>query len=144
MAWHDEVSVDARTTPDFDSGDALGLIEARAREVDQRSPETAPTAVRVVHDWPPYVLAETSDLRGALLRAAEGLGMRLTPKVSGPSNIGNYLATLGVPATAGFGVRYQGVHAIDERIEVATIPAVQATYHAAILDLLGPARTGHS
>jgi hypothetical protein len=59
-----------------------------------------------------------------------------SPKVAGPSNIGNYLAGLGIPATAGFGVAYEGVHAADERIRLDTIPVVQAVYHAAVLDLL--------
>jgi succinyl-diaminopimelate desuccinylase len=58
-------------------------------------------------------------------------------KVAGPSNIGNYLATLGIEATAGFGVGYRNLHGTDECIELATIPQVQATYHKAILELLG-------
>jgi succinyl-diaminopimelate desuccinylase len=53
-----------------------------------------------------------------------------------PSNIGNYLAGLGIPATAGFGVDHVGLHATDERIRLDTIPAVQAVYHAAMLALL--------
>jgi succinyl-diaminopimelate desuccinylase len=134
------VSVDARTTPAFDSEAALQLISGGAAEVDRRWPGTSSTAVRLVHDWPPYALIEASDLRAALLRSAEALGMQVTPKISGPSNIGNYLATLGVPATAGFGVRYRGLHAVDERIEVASIPTVHATYHSAVLDLLAPDR----
>lgn len=52
------------------------------------------------------------------------------------SNIGNYLAGLNIPATAGFGVAYEGLHATNERIRLDTIPIVQATYHAAILNLL--------
>ncbi|WP_322755695.1 hypothetical protein [Frankia sp. Cas3] len=55
---------------------------------------------------------------------------------AGPSNIGNYLAGLGIPATAGFGVAYEGMHAADERIRRDSIPAVQAAYHAAVLTLL--------
>ena len=57
-------------------------------------------------------------------------------KVAGPSNIGNYLAGLGIPATAGFGVDYQGLHGTDERVRLASIPAVQAAYHQALLILL--------
>ena len=63
-------------------------------------------------------------------------------KVAGPSNIGNYLATLGIEATAGFGVNYRNLHGTDECIELATIPLVQATYHKAVSELLAaPAAT---
>jgi succinyl-diaminopimelate desuccinylase len=57
-------------------------------------------------------------------------------KVAGPSNIGNYLAGLGIPATAGFGVDCQGLHGTDERIRLGSIPVVQAAYHQALLTLL--------
>jgi succinyl-diaminopimelate desuccinylase len=56
--------------------------------------------------------------------------------VAGPSNIGNYLSSRGIPATAGFGVAYQGLHGTDERIDIATIPPVQAIYQEAVLALL--------
>ncbi len=62
----------------------------------------------------------------------------MTVKVAGPSNIGNYLAKFGIGTTAGFGVRYRNLHGTDERIELATIPQVQAVYHEAILTLLRP------
>lgn len=45
----------------------------------------------------------------------------------------SYLAGLGIPATAGFGARYVGLHAADERIQLDSLPAVQAVYHAATL-----------
>jgi succinyl-diaminopimelate desuccinylase len=41
-------------------------------------------------------------LRGALLGAVGAAGLSTTAKVAGPFNIGNYLAGLGIPATAGF------------------------------------------
>ena len=59
-------------------------------------------------------------------------------KVAGPSNIGNYLAKLGIDATAGFGVRYKNLHGANEKIELATISAVQTIYHEAALRLLSP------
>jgi succinyl-diaminopimelate desuccinylase len=37
-------------------------------------------------------------------------------------NIGNYLAGLGIEATARFGVEYQGLHGTDERIRIDSIP----------------------
>ena len=78
-----------------------------------------------------------SPLRDALLAAARTVGAEVTAKIAGPANIGNYLAGLGIPATAGFGVAYKGLHATDERIRLDSIPTVHATYHTAILTLLG-------
>ena len=43
----------------------------------------------------------------------------------------------GIPATAGFGVPYEGLHGIDERAHHAKLPQVYAVYHQAVLDLLG-------
>jgi succinyl-diaminopimelate desuccinylase len=47
-----------------------------------------------------------------------------------------YPERLNLPATAGFGVMYTGLHATDERFRTDTIPPVQATYHATLLRLL--------
>ena len=89
-----------------------------------------PTDVEVTTRWPPYALPNGSPLRDALLKGA----IRAEPrpaKIAGPSNIGNYLAGLGIPATAGFGVDYKGLHGTDERIRLDSIPAIQAAYHHA-------------
>jgi hypothetical protein len=80
--------------------------------------------------------AGDSALRGALLGAAGAAGLKTTAKVAGPSSIGNYLAGLGIPATAGFGVDYRGLHGTDERIRLESVPQVQAVYHRALLTLL--------
>jgi succinyl-diaminopimelate desuccinylase len=58
--------------------------------------------------------------------------------VVGPSNIGNYLAGLGVPALCGFGVRGEGVHASDERVDLASIAPVWRIYRGALQRLLFP------
>ena len=63
-------------------------------------------------------------------------GIAIEAKIAGPSNIGNYLAGLDIPATAGFGAVYVGLHGTDERIRLDSLPAVQAIYHAAALTLL--------
>jgi succinyl-diaminopimelate desuccinylase len=67
--------------------------------------------------------------------AREGLTVRA--KTAGPSNIGNLLAAEGIPATAGFGVRYEGLHGTDERACLADLPVVHAVYRRAVLGLLG-------
>ena len=81
---------------------------AAAAATDDCWPGTQPTYVEVTTSWPPYALPEDSPLRAALLSAARGAGITARAKVAGPSNIGNYLAGLGIPATAGFGVVYAG------------------------------------
>lgn len=131
------LNVDIRTTPTFDSEIATRLLEDLTSRVDGAWPGTRPTLVQVDTRWPAYALPESSSLRAAVLDAATATGLDLEPKIAGPANIGNYLAGLGIPATAGFGVAYTGLHGTDERIRIDTIPTVQATYHHAALTLLG-------
>lgn len=57
-------------------------------------------------------------------------------KTAGPSNIGNLLAAEGIPATAGFGLPYEGLHGIDERAHLAELPQVYSVYQRAVLRLL--------
>lgn len=104
--------------------------------MDDAWPGTRPTLVQLDTRWPAYALPPQSPLRSALVTAARTTGIDIDAKIAGPSNIGNYLAGLGIPATAGFGVTYVGLHGTDERIRVDSIPAVHATYHAATLALL--------
>lgn len=132
-------NVDVRLTPAFGDDAALTLLEEAAAETDAAWPGTRPTHVEVTTYWPAFALGEREPLRAALLTAANAVGVPATAKVAGPSNIGNYLAGRGIPATAGFGVGYRGLHGTDERIEIDSIPAVQAAYHQALLTLLNPA-----
>ena len=107
--------------------------------VDQEQPTAGQTLLEVVGTWPAYRLDSGSPLSTALLRAAErATGRAPRPKVAGPSNIGNYLAGLGIEATAGFGVAYRNAHGTDECIDLSTIPSVQAAYHEAVVTLLSP------
>ncbi|MFJ1885882.1 hypothetical protein [Streptomyces sp. NPDC088137] len=64
------------------------------------------------------------------------MGLAAKAKTAGPSNIGNLLAGEGIPATAGFGVPYEGLHGIDERARLAEFPQVYAVYQRALLGLL--------
>ena len=57
-------------------------------------------------------------------------------EVAGPSNIGNYLASLSIPALCGFGPRGEQLHASDERVELASIAPVYRIYEDALLELL--------
>jgi succinyl-diaminopimelate desuccinylase len=132
-----EVSVDARLTPTFDRAAAEELVQHLADVVDRQIPGDRPSEIRARESWPAYRLPDDAPISQALLTAAAAyLDRAPTPKVAGPSNIGNYLSSCGIPATAGFGVAYQGLHSTDERIEIATIPPVQAIYQEAVLTLL--------
>jgi succinyl-diaminopimelate desuccinylase len=130
------LNVDIRTTPTFDSAAAAHLLHDVVARIDDLWPGTRPTHVQVDTRWPAYTLTQDSRLRAAIHNAATTIGVYLEAKVAGPANIGNYLAGLGIPATAGFGVTYTGLHGTDERIQLDTIPSVQATYHIAVLDLM--------
>ncbi|MGI5292695.1 M20 family metallopeptidase [Nonomuraea polychroma] len=132
------LNVDVRLTPAFDAEEALALLRSAAADLDAGWPGTQPTEVEITMRWPAFALPEQAPLRSALLAAAQATGLRPIAKVAGPSNIGNYLAGLGIPAIAGFGVDYQGLHGIDERIRLDSIPSIQATYHRALLSLLSP------
>lgn len=133
------VGVDARLTTIFDEAVGKNIIEAAVARVDELLSSTMPTTAAFHESWPAYRLDENANVRVALTCAAERhLKKRVPAKVAGPSNIGNYLAKLGIDATAGLGVRYQNLHGTNERIELATIPIVQAIYHEAVLRLLSP------
>jgi len=123
------VDVDIRLTPSFDEARARALIESAANQVDGE--------IVFQESWPAFCLAEDAPIRVALASAARRhLPTSPPAKVAGPSNIGNYLAKLGIDATAGLGVAYHGLHGTDERIDLSTIPMVQAVYHEAVRTLL--------
>ncbi|MGH3829564.1 MAG: M20 family metallopeptidase [Pseudonocardiaceae bacterium] len=130
------LNIDIRTTPTFDDTTAATLLDQFTARVDQHWPDTRPTLIQLTTRWPAYALPTNSPLRTTLLRVARTYGVDVEAKIAGPSNIGNYLAGLGIPATAGFGVTYTGLHATDERIQLDTIPTTQAVYHATLLSLL--------
>jgi succinyl-diaminopimelate desuccinylase len=131
------VNVDMRLTPTFDQPAATVLLERVVSEVDRRRPTAAATTITYTESWPAFRLRDDSPIAAALgLAARRHTEQPPEWKVAGPSNIGNFLASLGIDATAGFGVAYRNLHGTDECIEVATIAMVQAVYHEAMLTLL--------
>ena len=93
---------------------------------------------RLAETWPAYQLDAGTPLVAALTTAAATMGGHgpVRTRVVGPSNIGNYLAALGIDATAGFGVRYRNLHAANECIDLSTVPMVFAAYREAVTALL--------
>jgi len=135
-----DVHVDVRLTSGFDATAAEALLRQVVARTNSRRDAVRPTDVQFEESWPAYRLDPSSPVCVALLEAAaHHLRPPPKPKVAGPSNIGCYLAGLGIDTTAGFGVAYRGLHGTDECIELATVPAVQSTYHQAALRLLGRA-----
>lgn len=130
------LNVDIRLTPALGDCAAIDLLQSAANTVDSAWPDTRPTSIEITGHWPAFALPGDCALRSALLDAAGAQGLKVAAKIAGPSSIGNYLAGLGIPATAGFGVDYSGLHAADERIRIDSIAQVQAVYHRALLTLL--------
>jgi succinyl-diaminopimelate desuccinylase len=131
------LNVDVRLTPAFDIAAAENILHVLTDQVDAAWPGTRRTLTEVTR-WPAYQLPDDSSLKTALLAAARQVGLSPAAKIAGPSNIGNYLAGLGIQATAGFSVDHQGLHGTGERIRISSIPPVQAAYHQACLTLLTP------
>ncbi|MFE0640134.1 M20 family metallopeptidase [Streptomyces sp. NPDC058877] len=132
-----DINVDVRTTPAFDAHDAETLVRKAVAELDAELPAPVPTEVAEVASWPAFRLEEDEQPAAALLSAARSAGLDVRAKTAGPSNIGNLLAGHGIPATAGFGIPYEGLHGIDERASLAELPQVYAVHQRAVVDLLG-------
>jgi len=131
------VSVDIRVTPTHDGTWAADLVREVCGSVDEEIPSRQPTVVEPEGTWPAYQLPSTSRLAAALRAGArQALGRDVPLAVAGPSNIGNFLATLGTEATCGFGVAYRNLHGPDEAIDLSSIPAVYEAYFAAVRELL--------
>jgi succinyl-diaminopimelate desuccinylase len=133
-----EVDVDIRLTPAFDAGDAEDLLRAAAAEIEAVAPAPPEPEIVVHGTYPAYLLPDGSPLRRAVGAAAlKVLGRELPTGPCGPSNVGNLLATLGIEALCGFGVRAGGVHGFDEWIDISTIRPVFEVYCEAVARLLG-------
>jgi succinyl-diaminopimelate desuccinylase len=76
-------------------------------------------------------------MMSALCTAAQHrFGAAPSCEVAGPSNIGNYLASLSIPALCGFGPCGEQLHANDERVELSNIATVYQIYEDALVGLL--------
>lgn len=132
-----ELEVDVRLTTTFTAAEAQAVLTDLCLFLDEDDAEVPATTVTPVGDsWSAYQLPDDHPLPAALLAGARSVGLDPRPGPAGPSNIGCYLASLGIPATAGFGVAYRGLHAADEAIDLSTLPQVYAAYRAAVLRLL--------
>jgi len=129
------VRVDVRLTPTFDEQRAHLLVEDAVAQFESRGSFQIET--EWLEGWPSYRLPDDQEIVAALRSEAELLFAKPIPiAISGPSNIGNYLATLNIPAISGFGVTYRNLHAADECIEINSIEPVYQVYIRTLKRLL--------
>jgi succinyl-diaminopimelate desuccinylase len=127
------VRIDTRLTEDWPAEAARALVTETVELLDRELPGSQLSRLHEWEGWPAYRLREGEAVLAALRGGVhEALGRDVPTKPSGPSNIGNYLSTLSVPATCGFGVRYRGVHGVDECFEVASVASVARAYDLAV------------
>lgn len=130
------VRVDIRLTPDFQKIHARAFLDRAIKSVTSSFSGQKPK-VAVEQSWPAYQIPEGSKLISSLANAAEKqFGYRPLARVCGPSNVGNYLASVGVDAVCGFGVECEGIHGLDERINTASFLPVYKSYKDALLSFL--------
>lgn len=133
------VDVDLRLTPGFGVELARELLVDAVARLDEQRATDEPSRIDFFGGWPAFRLEEGSRLMSAMREATRKvLGEALPTRVVGPSNAGNYVATLGIEATAGFGVRYRNLHAADEAFEVSSLAPAYAVYEHAVRAILAP------
>ena len=132
------INVDVRTTPTFETSDAQAGI-ASAMEGGRRASPSWTVAIEDKESWPAFVLSPTDPLRVAMedaVSSGSSGGKSIPSKISGPSNVGNLLASHGIPATTGYGVTFSGMHATNESIQLDSIPEVLAAHRRALGELM--------
>jgi len=128
-----ELKVDVRLTPAFADASARAALSGAVAELDAQCPQAQRTGIAWVDGWPAYRVPESHALVSAMREACRAeFGAEVPVTIVGASNIGNYLSSLGVPALCGFGVRDVGIHAANERIELASIEPVYRVYRDAL------------
>ena len=131
------INVDMRLTPSFPQARAERALRAIVAKFDRLHGDAPSTRIHARPGWPAYNLRDDSPMVAALRSSGQrAFGRDLPAAVAGPSSIGNYLATLGIPATSGFGVTYRNLHAADECIQLASIAPTYAAYLGALRELL--------
>lgn len=130
------LELDIRLTPDFDEDTARQFVHAAVSRLDGHA-DVPSTTIEWIPGWPAYQLDPSHPMVEALAATArDAFGHEVPPTVAGPSNIGNYLATLGIPATAGLGATFRNLHAPDECVLLDTLEPTFVTYREALMRLL--------
>lgn len=142
---HCDVGLDLRLTPSFGASDAERVVVQAMSGLDASDRTLRPSRLEPSESWPCYRLAADDPWVLGLARAASGVFGRDVPSVvCGPSNVGNYFHSHGVPATCGFGVGYERIHAPDEAADISTIRPVYDTYVEAVRRWSSAGAAAHS
>ncbi len=131
--------IDVRLTPAFNEAAADRHIRDTVllNDLINKVPDARRTEVRKVSSEPAYLTPEDSELRTALRESiAEITGQPIGEHVSGPSNIGNYMAKHGIEVTSGYGVPSKNIHAPNELADLKSVDKVYRSYRAAMQKLL--------
>src|SRR5205814_362605 len=116
----------------FGAEDARSAVLAAIARHDAAHTTAPATRMSWIEGWPAYRVPDNHPMVEAMLEAGRTvLGQELPTAVAGPSNIGNYLASIRIPALCGFGVVSRNLHAADESIELASIEPVYRIYEHA-------------
>lgn len=133
------IKVDMRLTPAFNEAAAdkhIGRIVAN-NDKKHNVPATRATKVAKISAEPPFLTPASSDMRQALRDAIREItGSDVKEAVSGPSNIGNFMAKQGIEVTAGYGVPGSGAHAANEKADLRALPKIYNVYKRALGTLL--------
>lgn len=129
--------LDIRLTPSFGRKDAENWVLNQIQEIEDNYLDTPPPKIDWKESWPAFKIPQNSFLVRCFLEAAQiEFKKKVVPSVSGPSNIGNYLASLNIPSLSGFGVSYFDIHAANERFELETIMPVYNVYRNVIQEIM--------
>jgi succinyl-diaminopimelate desuccinylase len=133
-----ELRIDVRLTPDYADTAVRAAVARVVRHFDAARGSARATQVEWGDGWPAYQVPLSHPLVAAMQQAArQELGAELPTAIVGPSNIGNYLAALGIPTLCGFGVVAEGIHAADERVALDSLAPVYRIYRDALRRLHG-------
>lgn len=128
-----ECGLDIRLTPGFGREAAGRFLFDLLAGIAQETGEVHASSLGPVNCWPAYRTPDDALLPRLLQSCArETLGTVPEFSVSGPSNIGNYLAMHGTQVVSGFGAEYQRIHGPDECVKLDSIPGIHAAYALAV------------
>lgn len=128
-----ECGLDIRLTPGFGREAAARFLDELLADIARETGAAHASTRGKVICWPAYRTPDDALLPRLLQSCArEALGHAPEFSVSGPSNIGNYLAMHGTQVVSGFGVEYQRIHGPDEGVKLDSIPGIHAAYALAV------------
>jgi succinyl-diaminopimelate desuccinylase len=134
-----DIKIDVRLTPSFNEAAADDYISGllAAHDEEYKVPEKRRSTFNKIAAEPPFALAEDSILRQAMSASInDTTGAPKTEFICNPSNIGCFLSTFGIEATAGYGLPSKNTHAPNEKADLRAVEEVYDVYKGACERLL--------